>query len=113
MGNKRAAVLGAGSWGTALAKVLADNGYETRIWGRNRELLDAINAQHENPRYLPGIKLPDGVIGSHDMRDVLHGAEVVTLVVPSHAVRSLAVELRTMLPRGVPIVNAMKGIENE
>jgi glycerol-3-phosphate dehydrogenase (NAD(P)+) len=113
MGNKRAAVLGAGSWGTALAKVLADNGFETRIWGRNRELLDAINAQHENTRYLPGIKLPEAVIGTADLHEVLHDAEVVTVVVPSHAVRSLAVDLRSILPRRVPIVNAMKGIEND
>jgi len=113
MGNKRAAVLGAGSWGTALAKVLADNGYETRIWGRSRELLEAINAQHENSLYLPGIALPESVIGTPDIRDVMQGADVVALVVPSHAVRGLAFELRELLPRGVPIVNAMKGIEND
>ena len=53
------------------------------------------------------------MIGTADLREVLHGAEVVTMVVPSHAVRSLAVDLRSLLPRGVPIVNAMKGIEND
>jgi glycerol-3-phosphate dehydrogenase (NAD(P)+) len=113
MAMRRAAVLGAGSWGTALAKVLADNGYETRLWGRDRALLERINAHHENDRYLPGIALPESVIALPELEHTLRDAEVVSVVVPSHALRDLAGEVAHILPRGVPIVNAMKGIENE
>src|SRR5262245_52745556 len=113
MAIRRAAVLGAGSWGTALAKVLADNGFETALWGRDRALLEHINAHHENVRYLQGIALPEAVIGVPEIAEPLQDAEVVTVVVPSHALRDLAREIAHILPRSVPIVNAMKGIENE
>lgn len=111
MANKRAAVLGAGSWGTALAKVLADNGYDTRLWGRNADLIDEIEKQRENPRYLPGVALPDNVVALKDLGQTLAGVQLVTIVVPSHALRELCRELVMNLPPNVPIVNAMKGIE--
>src|SRR5688572_30813615 len=113
MAQRRAAVIGAGSWGTALAKVLADNGYVTRLWGRNAELVAQINTRRENPTYLPGIALPEGLVALTDLGHTLDGVELVTLVVPSHALRDIAGALTSMLPRGVPIVNAMKGIEND
>jgi glycerol-3-phosphate dehydrogenase (NAD(P)+) len=113
MGIRRAAVLGAGSWGTALAKVLADNGFHTQLWGRDPALLDDIRARAENVRYLPGIRLPERVVPTARLADALEGSEVITIVVPSHALRSLAHELLDLLPSEVPIVNAMKGIEND
>jgi glycerol-3-phosphate dehydrogenase (NAD(P)+) len=113
MREKRAAVLGAGSWGTALAKVLAENGYETTLWGRDRAVVEAIQTRRENSRYLPGIKLPDNLRATHDPSQALEKADLVTLVVPSHALRQVATELRDQLPGDVPIVNAIKGIENE
>ncbi|HEY6882396.1 MAG TPA: NAD(P)H-dependent glycerol-3-phosphate dehydrogenase [Polyangiales bacterium] len=106
-----AAVLGAGSWGTALAKVLAENGYRTGLWARDAALADDINQRRENARYLPGIALPDSLFASARLHDVLAGADVVTLVVPSHALRTLALELREALPEGAVTVAAIKGIE--
>ncbi len=111
MANKRAAVLGAGSWGTTLAKVLAENGYDTRLWGRNLALIDEIQQRRQNLRYLPGIELPENLTGVRDMAEALADVELVSIVVPSHALRELALELAPLLPRDVPIVNAMKGIE--
>jgi glycerol-3-phosphate dehydrogenase (NAD(P)+) len=113
MAIRRAAVLGAGSWGTALAKVLADNGFETRLWGRDRALLQDINVRRENARYLAGILLPETITALPELADVLRDADVVTIVVPSHALRDLAAQIADLLPGGVPIVNAMKGIEND
>jgi glycerol-3-phosphate dehydrogenase (NAD(P)+) len=102
MAHKRAAVLGAGSWGTALGKVLADNGFETRLWGRNRDLLDSIDAQHENARYLPGIRLPDALSTSADLAAALAGAEVITIVVPSARTARSGARDRPLLPAACP-----------
>lgn len=113
MANKRAAVLGAGSWGTALAKVLAENDYDTRLWGRDGALIDEIDARHQNLRYLPGVELPENLVGVRDLERALQDVDLVSIVVPSHALRGLARDLAEKLPRGVPIVNAMKGIEQD
>jgi len=113
MTDKRAAVLGAGSWGTALAKVLAENGYATRLWARDAALAADIASHRQNRRYLADIELPRNLSACTSLSAALEGAEVVTLVVPSHALRSLALDVRTLLPEGVPIVAAIKGIEND
>jgi glycerol-3-phosphate dehydrogenase (NAD(P)+) len=113
MADKRAAVLGAGSWGTALAKVLADNGYQTRLWCRDAALAGSINLERRNGRYLPEIELPALVSAHSLLREALSDVSVVALVVPSHALRSLARDLGDLLPAGVPVVAAIKGIENE
>ncbi len=109
----RAAVLGAGSWGTALAMVLAENGFRARLWSRDATHAAALNHARENTRYLPGIPLPSNLQALHDLDEALAGASIVTLVVPSHALRGLARDLRERLQEGVPIVAAIKGIENE
>jgi glycerol-3-phosphate dehydrogenase (NAD(P)+) len=111
--EKRAAVIGAGSWGTALAKLLADKGYETRLWGRNPELLRDIERERENRRYLPGIMLPESLQTESSLEGALEDAEIITLVVPSHALREMAEQLSPLLSDGAAIVNAMKGIENQ
>jgi glycerol-3-phosphate dehydrogenase (NAD(P)+) len=111
--SMRAAVLGAGSWGTALAKLLAENGYATQLWGRNATLVDEINREHENKRYLAGIPLPVELSATAHLDEALAGVEVVLLVVPSHALRALALELREALPEGAVTVVAIKGMEQE
>ena len=111
MVQRNAAVIGAGSWGTALAGVLAENGFHTRLWARDPALLTELSSTRENSRYLPGIRLPAGLEAAHSLEEALRGAELVTLAVPTHALRSMARELSPLLPEGVPIVNAAKGIE--
>lgn len=111
MAERRAAVLGAGSWGTALAQVLADNGFHTSLWARNAELVAELNRDRENKRYLPGLALSERLTAMADVGEALAAAELVAIVVPSHALRDLAGRIAPLLPRGVPIVNAMKGIE--
>lgn len=110
---KRAAVLGAGSWGTALAKVLSENGFATKLYARNGDVRDAINTRHENTKYLAGISLPENLQATNSLEEALRDADLITLVVPSHALRALAKTLATYLPEGVPVVTAIKGIENE
>jgi glycerol-3-phosphate dehydrogenase (NAD(P)+) len=68
------AVLGAGSWGTALAALIARHGHATTLWGRDAAIVEAIDARHENPRYLPGIALPDALRATTGLAAALHGA---------------------------------------
>jgi len=106
-------VLGAGAWGTALAKVLADKGNPTRLWALSEEVAATINDGHENRRYLPGHKLPDTLSATTSLENALDGAELVVLVVPSHAMREVMAKAKPLLPPNALVCSASKGIENE
>jgi glycerol-3-phosphate dehydrogenase (NAD(P)+) len=115
MGSK-VAVLGAGAWGTALGKVLADKGDQVALWSRRRELCEAVNASRENARYLPGARLPESLACTDDLAAAIDGADVVVFVVPSHATRAVAREAAPLMKSALPdaaIVSATKGIEND
>jgi len=109
----RAAVIGAGSWGTALASVLGNNGHETLVWSHDPSVAASINDKHENTKYLPDLPLPELVKATRDLKAALDGAELVISASPSHVTRSLLTEAAGWLPKNVPIVCASKGIENE
>jgi glycerol-3-phosphate dehydrogenase (NAD(P)+) len=111
--GSKAAVLGAGAWGTALAKVLADKGDDVWIWARRAELTTPINEGHENTRYLPGIELPKNLRATDDLTLALKGADLVVFVAPSHATREVCRLAAPHIPQGVPVVSATKGIEND
>lgn len=112
-GCMKAAVLGAGAWGTALAKLLAEKGSDVALWGRRPDLCEAIAAARENVRYLPGIKLPKNVACTHDMARALDRATMIVFVVPSHATRDIARAAAPHVGPGVAVVSATKGIEND
>jgi glycerol-3-phosphate dehydrogenase (NAD(P)+) len=109
----KVAVLGAGAWGTALAKVLADKQNPTLVWSHRPELAGQINAERVNARYLPSARLPEGLRATHDMQEALRGAELVVVVVPSHAMRDVIAQARPYIPTGALLCSATKGIENE
>jgi glycerol-3-phosphate dehydrogenase (NAD(P)+) len=113
MTDGKVAVLGAGSWGTALAKVLADKGSFVELWARRPTLAEEINESHENAHYLPGTRLPGNLVATHDLATTLSDATMVVFVAPSHATREVARAAAPHVPHGVPIVSATKGIENE
>lgn len=108
---KRAAVLGAGSWGTTFAKVLADAGCDVALHARRPELVQAITDRRENPDYLPGIRLPDAVHATVDAAEALAGADVVVLAVPSQSLRGNLVDWTPLLPPDATLLSLMKGIE--
>ena len=83
----RAAVFGAGSWGTAFSVVLADGGNDVTMWARREEVAEAINSSRENPEYLPGVELPPTVSATHDVEKAAHDADVVILATPSQTLR--------------------------
>jgi glycerol-3-phosphate dehydrogenase (NAD(P)+) len=107
----RAAVFGAGSWGTAFAKVLVDSGNEVTLWARRPELAETITGSHENPDYLPGIKLPDTLHATHDARAALEGAQVAAFAVPSQSFRENLEHWTRDLPSGTTLISLMKGVE--
>lgn len=107
------AVLGAGSWGTALAKVLADKGYPTSLWSHSAETALAIEQTRVNEKYLPGAPLPPSLSATDDMERALRGADLVLFVVPSHALRATAERAREHLPPHALMCSATKGIEND
>jgi len=107
------AVLGAGSWGTALAKLLADKGYDVSLWAYERELVESINTTHINDLYLPSAVLPANLRATNDIAEALTGCDMILSVSPSHVVRHVMGQASEHIPVGVPIVSASKGIENE
>jgi glycerol-3-phosphate dehydrogenase (NAD(P)+) len=109
----RAAVIGGGSWGTALAAVLGNNGHDVTIWSFEEDVAVALAERHENPRYMPGIPVPQNVTGTHDLAKALAGAQMVVAVNPSHVTRAVMKQALPHLPKATPIVSATKGIENE
>jgi glycerol-3-phosphate dehydrogenase (NAD(P)+) len=107
----KVAVFGAGSWGTAFSIVLADAGNEVKIWGRREEVCATINERHQNTDYLSGIELPRTVSATHDPEEAAADAEAVFLVVPSQTFRENLEQWADALPRGVPLVSLIKGVE--
>jgi glycerol-3-phosphate dehydrogenase (NAD(P)+) len=104
-------VVGAGSWGTALAMVLADNGHEVRIWGNRKEQIDEINEKHTNQRYLPGAELPSNIIAYTSLAEALKDVSTILLVVPTKAIREVLGKMKPLLEMPVTIIHASKGIE--
>jgi glycerol-3-phosphate dehydrogenase (NAD(P)+) len=107
------AVLGAGAWGTALAKLLADKRNPTMLWSHRREVAEHINEHHVNDRYLPGAELPANLRATADVEEALAGAELVVVVIPSHGLRHVVRDARRHIPSGALLCSASKGIEND
>jgi glycerol-3-phosphate dehydrogenase (NAD(P)+) len=108
---QRVAVLGAGSWGTAFAKVLGDAGRDVVLWARRPEVAAGINERHINHDYMAGIVLPSTVSATTDAKEALDGADAVVFGVPSQTLRANLAEWRELLPAGATLVSLAKGVE--
>lgn len=106
-------VIGAGAWGTALAKHLAEKGLTVRLWAYEQEVVNAINITHENSIFLPGVTLPRTLVATPSMADAVGGCDGILFVVPSHVTRSVIRTLASCLSGPVPLISATKGIEEE
>lgn len=107
----RVAVVGAGSWGTALAGVLAGNGHRTVLWALEPEVASEVNDAHANSPYLAGVALPESLAATSDLAEALAGAQVVVSVAPSQFVASVMADAAPHLSDDVLVVSASKGIE--
>jgi glycerol-3-phosphate dehydrogenase (NAD(P)+) len=103
--------MGAGAWGTALAKLLADAGGEVTLWARRSDVADHINSSRLNPGYLPDVQLPAGIRATADPAEALTGATTVLLAVPAQTMRTNLEQWAGLIARGATLVSAAKGIE--
>lgn len=111
MAAAKIAVLGSGSWGTALAVHLSQKGFKPYLWSRSREQSDEIIATGKNSRYLPGIEIPGGVIPGHDLEEAVHLSEAIISAVPSHAFREVISSAIKFFRKDTLLINAAKGID--
>jgi glycerol-3-phosphate dehydrogenase (NAD(P)+) len=105
------AVMGAGAWGTALAKLLADAGGEVTLWARRPDLAAEINSSRHNPDYLPGVKLPANISATADAKEALSGVTTVLLAVPAQTMRTNLDQWSGLFDTGATLVSTAKGIE--
>lgn len=110
--NKSVAVLGAGSWGTALALVLANKGYKVNLWGRNSEYMMEMDTTRINRKYLPEIKLSDNITMCTDIHDSIRDVEIIVLSVSAQAIRSVVKQIADEVDKDQIFVNVSKGVEN-
>lgn len=109
----RIAIVGAGSWGTALGIIAGRAGHQVRLWSRNAEVVEAINGRHVNSMYLAQHEIPSGVEATQELSEALSDAELVLLAAPSHVTRELLVRMLPGLQPSMIFVSATKGIEIE
>ncbi|WP_226034676.1 NAD(P)H-dependent glycerol-3-phosphate dehydrogenase [Aquibacillus saliphilus] len=107
----KVAVIGAGSWGSALAMVLADNSHEVRLWTHKQDQAIEINKNHINSKYLPEVKLPNEIQAYHDLKQAVDGVSAILLVVPTKAIRGVCRQLVEVLDHKVTIIHGTKGLE--
>lgn len=113
MESLKVTVLGGGHWGMALAHLAGRSGHRVTVWAREPEVVEGLNANHENPLFLQGVRLPEGVGATGDLGAAVRDADMVLMVIPSQFVREHMVAIRDDLPPRIPIVICSKGIEQE
>lgn len=111
MSEYKVAVLGAGSWGTAIAAAFAAKGHMVFLWGRDAGIMRDIEAARENRKYLPGVRLQDNVTAEADLAAVLDGADLIVFVIPAQAFRGVFEKASPLIAPGAIVVNCAKGIE--
>jgi len=109
----RIGIIGAGSWGTTLADLLASNGHQVRLWAYEPEVVESINRDHVNVQYLADAQLAESVVAHPDLGEAAHGAELLVSATPSQAARKVSTELRATLDGAQlpPVVSVSKGLE--
>lgn len=107
----KAAIIGAGSWGTALAQVISKNGNPTSLWVRRKKLANIMSQFRENSEYLPGVKISNEIFISNDLEKVVTNANLIVMAVPSQAMRQTAKNIKKFVSKNSIIVSASKGIE--
>ena len=106
-------VIGAGAWGTALARHLAEKGLTVTLWAYEQEVVEAIHSKRENSLYLPSVPLPTTLTATNSLAEAVHSVDSLVFAVPSHAARAVLQQIQPLLHKAVSLVSATKGIEEE
>lgn len=109
--TSQVAVIGAGAWGTALARLLAGAGVPVRLWAYEPEVVEAIRDKRENTKYLPGVSLPQALTPTRSLAEAMQASDVLLFAVPSHVARSVLLQIGPLLTNPMPLISATKGIE--
>lgn len=108
---RKIACIGAGSWGSALALVLCDNGHDVLIWSRRKEQVEELNEHHTNEQYNPGVVFPSSLKATYSMKEAVMNADMILLAVPTKAIRSCIQQMIPFIHKKVIITHVSKGIE--
>ena len=108
---KKIAIIGAGSWGTTLAILLGEKGFDVKLWARREELANEIESKKENAQYLPGVKIPKNVIADHSLKDVINNSEIIITTIPSEFLRYTIKQIKPYFNKQI-VVSATKGLEH-
>jgi glycerol-3-phosphate dehydrogenase (NAD(P)+) len=111
MSVKSVAVIGGGSFGTVMANIIAHKGHNTRLWMRDAEQVESLNATRQNSIYLPGLDLHEKVVATNDLQAAVEGVDMIFVAVPSNSFRAVVRQMREFLHDGVILISATKGIE--
>ena len=111
--TQKVGVIGAGAWGTTLARMLADKGLHVRLWAYEREVVEAIRNKQENTLFLPGVRLPQSLSPTTSLAEALQERDLLVFAVPSHAARAVLRQMAPHLSGAIPLVSATKGIEED
>ena len=112
MEKEKIGIIGAGSWGIALAYLLTNNGHDVTVWTRRKEAAEKLNQDHENKDKLPGVVLPESVGFTSDLKEAVKGKSILVLVVPSAHLRETMELMKPYITNDQIIVNCSKGIED-
>lgn len=110
---KKVSVLGAGSWGTALAMVLSENSEKVVLWTLSKEQCEEINNEKTNLKYLKDVEIPQNIVGETDIEEAVKDSELIVLAVPSQAIRSVCNQIKSYVCEGQVVVNVAKGLEKQ
>ncbi len=106
-------VIGAGGWGTALSLIMAGKGYRVKLWVRTDKYCEEVRESRENKKYLPGVCLPDNVVVSSDLEEIVKNSRMMVVAVPSHSFRKVVREIKKYISKDVVLVSSTKGIETD
>ena len=110
---KHISIIGAGSFGTALSVVLGHGGFSVKLWAREASVVTSINSEHKNPDYIPDVELPESVSATESLEEAVESAELVLFATPTHALRTVAGDVKPFLSGEEIIVTVSKGIEKD
>lgn len=110
---KKISIIGAGSWGTALAAVASENGYHVSLWGRDSHVVNEINTHHVNGKYFPQVLLDPRIVAYSSLKEAIQGQKIIVLAVPSSSIKQICEEIKPQLTNEIAVIHVAKGFDTQ